>query len=326
VKASGDRIRYRKLPGRLRGVVRGASVWMGPDHLLAVRSTRFREEYKRFYLRDVQAIVVANTPRFHVSSRVILLAVLWLFTYLVVRTTAAWADLVFWTIAAVAVGVWLYISAAASCRCRIHTAVSREELPSIYRRYTARKFLAKVEPRIAETQGVLEGDWAQAVQQRAAAAPPSPVRAAPAPRGAPRTWATDLLIATLFASAILNAVLLRSTSRGLHWFTYGCNLVEVAAAAAIVVQHYRGKLRTSMQRLAIAALALMGVVFYLQPLTVGMVAGIDASRSGRVAPMETDELGGLRGSPVFRQIDIGASVLLGCVGLWILLRAEDEPV
>jgi hypothetical protein len=325
VTAAADRIRYRRLPGRLRGVIRGAGVWMGPDHLLAVRSTRFREEYKRFYLRDVQAIVVANAPRFHISSRAILFALLWLIAYLSVERLFPWADLVFWTIAAVMVGLWLYISAAASCRCRIHTAVSREELPSIYRRYTARKFLAKVEPRIAETQGVLEGDWAQAVQQRAAATPAA-ARAIPAPRGAARTWASDLLIATLFASAILNAVLFRSTSRGLHWVTYGCNLAEVAAAAAIVVQHYRGKLRTSMQRLAIAALVLMGVVFYLQPLTVGMVAGIDASKTGRVAQMETDELGGLRGSPVFRQIDIGASVLLGCVGLWILLRAEDEPV
>jgi hypothetical protein len=326
VTAAADRIRYRKLPGRLRGVVRGASVWLGPDHLLAVRSTRFREEYKRFYLRDVQAIVVANTPRFHVSSRAILLAVLWLIAYLSMERLFSWADPVFWSIAAVAAVAWIYISAAASCRCRIHTAVSREELPSIYRRRTARKFLAKVEPAIAETQGVLEGDWAQAVQQRAAAVGPAPVRATPAPRGAVRTWATDLLIAALFASAILNAVLLRNTSRALHWVAYSCSLVEVAAAAAIVVQHYRGKLRTSMQRLAIAALVLLGMVFYLQPLTVGMVAGIDASKTGRVAPMETDELGGVRGSPVFRQIDIGGSVLLGCVGLWILLRAEDEPV
>jgi hypothetical protein len=133
---AADRIRYRKLPGRLRGLIRGASVWMGPDHLLAVRSTRFREEYKRFYLRDVQAIVVANAPRFHVSAPAILLAVAWLIAFLVYLPMGGvfpWAGPVFLTGGAVMVGLWLYLSAAASCRCRIHTAVSREDLPSIYR-------------------------------------------------------------------------------------------------------------------------------------------------------------------------------------------------
>jgi hypothetical protein len=100
----------------------------------------------------------------------------------------------------------------------------------------------------------------------------------------------------------------------------------VAAAAAIVVQHYRGKLRPAMQRLAIAALMLMGLVFYLQPLTVGVMAGMEAGRSGRMRVVETDELGGVRGSPIFRQIDVGVSVVLGCVGLWILLRSDDDPV
>ena len=34
---------YRKLPGRLRGIGYGASVWMAPDHLLLVRTRMFRE-------------------------------------------------------------------------------------------------------------------------------------------------------------------------------------------------------------------------------------------------------------------------------------------
>ena len=32
--------RYRKLPGR-RGLFGGASLWLGPDHLLSVKSVRF---------------------------------------------------------------------------------------------------------------------------------------------------------------------------------------------------------------------------------------------------------------------------------------------
>src|SRR5262249_35551757 len=120
------------------------------------------------------------------------------------------------------------------------TAVSLEELPSIYRRRTARKFLAQVEPRIAETQGVIEGDWTQAVSSRVDPAGPVKEEASPVRRGAARTWATDLLIGALFASALVNVLLLRTVSRAWSWTSYLCNVVEVVAAAAILVQHYRG--------------------------------------------------------------------------------------
>jgi hypothetical protein len=317
-------VRYRKLPGRLRGVIRGASIWIGPDHLLAVRSTRFREEYKRFYLRDVQAIVVADAPRFHISVRAMILAMAWLIAYLSLDRIYDWAGAVFWTVAALMVAVWLYISAAGSCRCRIHTAVSREDLPSLYRRRTARRFLAKVEPLIGQVQGVLEGDWTKAAPLHATAAPVA--ARAPAPhKGAVRTWATDLLIASLFTSAAVNLLFLLNASRTIRWMAYLCNLVEVAAAAAVFVQHYRGQLRPAMQRLAIAALIVMGLVLYLQPLSVGLLAGMEAAKTGRPAHVDVDEIGGTLGMPLFRQFDIGASTVLGCVGLWILLRSEDGP-
>src|ERR1700684_1248315 len=65
---------YRKLPGSRRGFFQKSSVWAGPDHLLLVRGSRFRDEYKRFYYRDVQAIAVARTPRFHISTRAVAIA------------------------------------------------------------------------------------------------------------------------------------------------------------------------------------------------------------------------------------------------------------
>ena len=73
-----NRERYRKLPGHRRGFIFGSSVWLGSDHLLLVKSSRFREEYKRFYFRDVQSIVTAASPRFHISTRMGLIAAIWL--------------------------------------------------------------------------------------------------------------------------------------------------------------------------------------------------------------------------------------------------------
>src|ERR1700739_1251482 len=72
--------KYRRLPGRRRGVINGASLWMGSDHILLVKTAWFREEYKRFYLRDIQAIVVAPGPRFYFSMPMLLVALLWLFS------------------------------------------------------------------------------------------------------------------------------------------------------------------------------------------------------------------------------------------------------
>src|SRR5262245_8463053 len=136
--------RYRKLPGSRRGILHGASVWIGSGHLLAVRSSRFREEYKRFYLRDIQAIAVARKPRFHISTRSIAIATALACAYPLLRLRVEWASSAFWTIAVLLIAAWVVVSVAYSCTCRIYTAVSRDNLPGIYRTWTARRFLAAV--------------------------------------------------------------------------------------------------------------------------------------------------------------------------------------
>src|SRR2546426_6411511 len=55
---------YLRLPGRgrprgLRALLTGPStLWMGGDHLLAVDSNGWRETYRRFGYRDIQAILI----------------------------------------------------------------------------------------------------------------------------------------------------------------------------------------------------------------------------------------------------------------------------
>jgi len=46
---------YRRLPGNAAALASYHRLWLGPDHLLAVRSVGFSEEYKRFYFSDIQA-------------------------------------------------------------------------------------------------------------------------------------------------------------------------------------------------------------------------------------------------------------------------------
>ncbi len=62
-------IPYRRLPGRtpwfrFGGVsAPSTSLWLGPDHLLKVERSASRESYKRFYYRDIQAVVVETSSR-----------------------------------------------------------------------------------------------------------------------------------------------------------------------------------------------------------------------------------------------------------------------
>src|SRR5580704_19652177 len=93
------RERYRKLPGQRRGILRGATLWLGSDHLLSIKSLRFREEYKRFHLRDVQAIVVARVPRFHLSTRAMGIACLWVAVFLSTGSLQPWIHDALWSAA-----------------------------------------------------------------------------------------------------------------------------------------------------------------------------------------------------------------------------------
>ncbi len=311
---------YRKLPGRRRGLIHGASVWLAPDHLLSVRSHRIREYYKRYYLRDVQAVVVADAPRFHVSTRLIAIAVLWAIAYLVSRARADIAATALWIAGGGLVLGWFLVSLLGSCRCRIYTAVSSDELPSIYRRWTARKFLEQVTPRIAEVQGVMEGNWAEAVELRIADGGEAKRATSAGRAGATRSWATDLLTGALLATALTGAVSLSRSSRPVQFALYACNGLEIAGAVAVVVQHYRGKLRPAMQRLAVAALIAMGCLFYARPLAAGIAAGA----SGKPTAIEVDVNGMPKAPIIVRQLEVAASTALGLIGLAIVLTAEDD--
>ena len=322
------RERYRKLPGRRRGFIKGSSVWLGSGHLLLVKSTRFREEYKRFQLRDIQAIVVARTPRFAISTRAFTIGVLWLIAFFALRNTLPWAPAVLWSAAVCLVGAWIYVCAARSCACRIYTAVSRDDLPSLCRTWTARKFLDQVEPRIAQEQGVVEGNWAEAVEDRAIgpplAAPPAPGMASAAAAAVParsHTLASDIFLASLFADALLNVLTLHSAARGVEWASYGLAAVEVAGAIFIFFQYHRGILRAGLQNLAIATLIVMGAFYYARQIIAGLAT------AGAPAAQILPDPKALAAQPAYillREVDAGVALVLGLAGVVLALLPDRK--
>jgi hypothetical protein len=319
--------RYRKLPGHRRGFLRGASVWIAGDHLLSVKSYRIREEYKRFHLSDVQAIVVAQCPRFHISTRSLLVAWVWFLAYLVGTYVLGAIPLAFatpytvsmWAAGVALILVWVYISFAHSCRCRILTAVSRDELPSVYRTWTARRFLAQVEPRIAEVQGRLEGNGFEAVEAITAAPPGAPAEAPPAPllpASRSRYFWSILFVLMLFVISVATFRTLHSPVTVVTWLSIGLLFVEMAAIVGIFMQHLRGASLAGMRWLAIAAVVKTGIGYYAGVMIMSFA---NANTPG----ISRDAVMVLPPYMLLRQLDAWADIVLGLVGLVLLVRSKE---
>jgi hypothetical protein len=336
--------RYRRLPGRRRGFIFGSSIWMGSDHLLLVKSARFREDYKRFYFRDIQAIVTAKAPRFHISTRSALIALLWLCALAAVNglefglnargigMNLTWA---WWTVSVALIATWIWVSVACSCRCRIYTAVSSDELPSLYRTWTARRFLEKVEPKLVEAQGVVEANWADAVEERQVGPLPegrtglaSPGTPTPPPPPPPsktvRTPISVLFVASLCLGGLAELLTVRAAASVGRWILLGFVLLQIATAVAVVVQNYMGKLRPSMRNLAIVALASVGFWYYAVQMAAGVAISLRNARSRNPAAALQTQVQplGLLDYPVSRGIAGGIGLLLGFAGAGLLLLGE----
>ncbi|HEX7359161.1 MAG TPA: hypothetical protein VF283_01590 [Bryobacteraceae bacterium] len=192
---------YTKLPGTLRGFVRRASLWEGPDHLLSVTGTRFAEEYRRFYYRDIESIVSQKCARAGSFG-------LWIVHVLacVVLGSIAAASPFPWSLGILACFLLLVLifrligCLRYSCRCYIQTAVSRKELPSLLRTWSTEKALKRIRSRIEEAQGALPEEVGSLQEEVVTAVPASAKPSLGKPRSAGIRLAT-LAFLLLLANA-----------------------------------------------------------------------------------------------------------------------------
>jgi hypothetical protein len=155
---------YRRFPGR--GTKRGsilalarvrASLWEGKDHLLCLYSTGYTEDYKRFYYRDIQAIVTQKTSRGAVWNGVLL-------TFIALSAIPAYWASSFWSIFSGSVLAFFSLLLLVNrlrgptCVCYLQTRVSKEELPSLNRLRTADKVIGLLRPLIEGAQGSLTAE------------------------------------------------------------------------------------------------------------------------------------------------------------------------
>ncbi len=142
-----------------------SSLWIGADHLLRLDSSGFAETYKRFYFRDIQAIVIRQTDQWKILGGLCatigaVMIVLAFVSMIGGSTVGAW-------IYGALAGCFLLISiltfaGGPSCTCQIRTAVQTEDLPPLNTVRRARKALEELRPLIVAAQGQLSSEQIQA--------------------------------------------------------------------------------------------------------------------------------------------------------------------
>lgn len=191
---------YRRLDGRKRTLVGYSQLWLAPDHILQVKSSRFVEHYQRFALADVQSIVIttrADSTPLQIGAAGA--AILWTVTALAV--TSLFAKIFFVSTGAIALAiVVLDLARGPRCRCHLYTAVSRELLPSVNRVRAAQALLSELRSAIEAVQGSLAVDRIPVLEPVLSPRPLEPPPEVPQPPG--------YLPEILFGLFLLNAALL----------------------------------------------------------------------------------------------------------------------
>jgi len=169
---------YTRLPGsgrRRQGFISAVSLrsrlWLGKDHLLSVDSKNYSEDYKRFYFRDIQAVIIRKTRNGAIGNIVLgFLAGAGVLGFI----TTSGGPAIFWAIFAGFWIFWILINTAYGPTCVSHlkTAVQTEELPSLRRLRRSQKVLARLRPFIAQAQGEIPREdipaWMASLAQTAA--------------------------------------------------------------------------------------------------------------------------------------------------------------
>jgi hypothetical protein len=308
----GER-RYRRLPGRPLSFGR-ASLWLAEDHLLSVQSNRFSEDYRRYYLRDIQAFVLERTGP--VS--------LWTYSLGAVAAGFLAPGLLFnfqktflWVPGGLFLGITLYVIALGpTCSCYIQTAVSREKLRSLRWMRTAEKTLRAVEPYIEQVQGAMTAEIAALpaepteTRARVLAPPPLPTNKRP-----DSGWGYVLLFVLLLLDALHSYLSFSVKGTAMNVAGWSLLIAEIACVVWLTVRFRRFDIPSAIRALVIAALLVTAGLTY----TANLLATFEKQRHQDFTPA-TVLLENYSGYVPLHVAAAAADGLLAAAGLFLVSR------
>jgi hypothetical protein len=172
---------FRKI-SRVGNLAGGTKWYLSEDCLLAAKRVMYTVEYRRFYLRDLESIVVWPNRVWFLRAIIpgsLLLALAALLWQLVNFTTGA----VFGVLGLAWAGVELALGPTAEAR--ISTTGATVDLPLVKRTRRARKLLAKVDAAVRVARGDTIEEPAAAVPAAQPATAPTEMPSEAAPAAAP---------------------------------------------------------------------------------------------------------------------------------------------
>lgn len=300
---------YTRLGPRTPHLLGHDSLWLSADHLLAVHNRRFVEEYQRFELREIQAIVITRQRRFVipvywvVSSAALLIAVI----VGKVRGNAALTNDA-WVIFSILAIYWLTASLFFSCSCQLQTAVGTYPLPGLFRMRAAQRVLQALEARISEVQGALPEDWT--ADESPGVTPHVVEETLPTSASRTATILAVLACLMLFIDALSSwHVRAPNISKGFRTLNVLITLIAVVLPVIAIVASRRDRLFRPLRTLFMVAVFAVGFANYGSVVVTLMVTTFQAAR--QQPPLQIGEF--------FYWVNQMAELSLGTLGLLQLL-------
>lgn len=154
--AKAPSIKYKKVASGTEGMMVRCSLWLGDDHLLAVRSSGYIENYARFYLKDIGGLIWLRTSNWLITGAILgmlllLLMLIGASTYDGTMNAVAIFLFIIGTPLLIAF-LWNLIKGP-TCDCQIITPLGPVSIPAANRVNTVKSLLKKLRPLVQQHQG-----------------------------------------------------------------------------------------------------------------------------------------------------------------------------
>jgi hypothetical protein len=336
--------KYKRLPGR--GPRQGGfisvsfsrcSLYLGGDHLLAVESNGFSEDYKRFFFSDIQAIITRKTKRGTLSSIALALMMACSLAGALLQEGAP-ASIFFWiSSAALFVALLVNILRGPTCICHIMTAVQEDQLPSLNRLRVARRVIGSLRQSIEKVQGAFSPEETH-IDQGEGIAPSAPsTRRLRRPQTQERQIRHDsgtlhlLAFAFLLLDGIVTGIGLLHHTRALTAVSSVLTLIYSLGIVVALIKQLGSDIPGTVRKVTWASLGFVCVSYFLSYILM-MVALFYKPPKEVEALTQWDMYQAMldlspQSSPVVMAVYIFAaacSLLLGALGLLAVKRHRDQ--
>ena len=211
--------KYRRMPttalGAFLRIFDRSSAWLTDDHILLINRFFWVERYSRFYLSDIQAVVISKTRAGLIRN--ILLGIAAGLLSVVGMSDGFNPALLVW-IGIFAVPLAVNTAFGPTCICCAYTAVNIHKLPCFKRIPKARVFLQTLRPLATQAQGhvtdeeIVQNEPLIPPMQRTKPGAPAPGRIAHYDGGA-----HSILLLLLMFGAIVSGLQLAAQSSFVGW-------------------------------------------------------------------------------------------------------------